>query len=185
MLPLCHIRFRRALCDDAALMSETGEAPLLLSIASLLVSLMLVGAAASSGARFRPGDWYRALDKPAWTPPALAFPVAWGILYLLMALAAWRVYMAEPSTWRTAGLVVYVLQLGANAAWSWLFFGRHRIFGALLDIVLLLGLIGITTGLFSGASVLAAWLMVPYILWVMLALALNTSVWRRNRYPGT
>lgn len=57
--------------------------------------------------------------------------------------------------------------------------------GCLLDIVLLLGLIGITTGLFAGASVLAAWLMVPYILWVMLALALNTSVWRRNRYPGT
>lgn len=153
----------------------------MLSLFSLLISLGLVGAAASTGARFRPDGWYRQLAKPAWTPPDLAFPIAWGILYLLMALAAWRVFLAEPSAWRTAGLIVYALQLAANAAWSWLFFGRRKILLGLLDIALLLGLIAVSIALFARSSVLAAWLMVPYLLWVTLALALNASVWRRNR----
>ncbi|WNK19952.1 tryptophan-rich sensory protein [Halomonas piscis] len=153
----------------------------MLSLFSLLVSLGLVGAAASSGARFRPDGWYRQLAKPAWTPPDLAFPIVWGILYLLMALAAWRVFLAEPSIWRTAGLAVYALQLAANAAWSWLFFGRRQILLGLLDIALLLCLIAACIALFAPSSALAAWLMVPYLLWVTLALALNASVWRRNR----
>jgi len=153
-----------------------------MALLSLLISLGLVGAAASTGARFRPDTWYRSLAKPAWTPPDLAFPIAWGILYLLMAVAAWHVYLAEPSVARSAGLVCYLLQLAANAAWSWLFFGRRQVFSALLDIVLLLGLIVATTALFARASELAAWLMAPYILWVMLALALNASVWRLNRH---
>lgn len=152
-----------------------------MSLLSLLVSLALVGTAASSGARFRPDGWYRSLAKPRWTPPDLAFPIAWGILYALMAVAAWRVYLADPSPARSAGLICYLLQLAANAAWSWLFFGRRQILGALLNIVLLLSLIVATTILFAGASALAAWLMLPYILWVMLALALNASVWRLNR----
>lgn len=47
------------------------------------------------GARFRPDSWYRELRKPTWTPPDITFPIAWGILYLLMAIAAWRLYMAD------------------------------------------------------------------------------------------
>ncbi|SHM28712.1 TspO/MBR family protein [Vreelandella subglaciescola] len=153
-----------------------------MSLLSLLISLALVGAVASTGARFRPDGWYRSLAKPCWTPPDLAFPIAWGVLYVLMAIAAWRVYLAEPSAARSAGLICYALQLAANAAWSWLFFGRRQMFSALLDIALLLGLIVATTALFARASELAAWLMLPYILWVMLALALNASVWRLNRH---
>ncbi|GAA3894575.1 tryptophan-rich sensory protein [Halomonas cibimaris] len=178
MLVSCHNGVGRR---RAALTAKAGEVEVLLSVTSLLVSLGLVIAAASSGARFRPDDWYRQLKKPAWTPPNLAFPIAWGVLYLLMALAAWRVFMAEPSAWRTAGLVAYALQLAANAAWSWLFFGRRQILLGLADIALLLGLIVVTTALFSHVSALAGWLMAPYLLWVMLALALNASVWRRNR----
>lgn len=150
------------------------------SLMALLVSLLLVGAAAMTGARFRPDGWYRALRKPRWTPPDLAFPIAWGILYLLMAIAAWRVYMTEDAPLRNASLAVYGAQLLANAAWSWLFFGRKRIAAALADIVLLLGLITLTIGLFAQVNTLAAWLMVPYWLWVALALALNASIWRLN-----
>lgn len=151
------------------------------SLFALLVSLLLVGATATTGARFRPDGWYRELRKPSWTPPDIAFPIAWGILYLLMAIAAWRVYMADASPLRTAGLVVYGLQLVANAAWSWLFFGRKQIGAAWVDIALLLGLITLTIGLFINVSALAAWLMVPYWLWVALALALNTSILRLNK----
>ena len=152
------------------------------SLVALLLSILLVGLTASTGARFRPDNWYRELRKPSWTPPDIAFPIAWGILYLLMAIAAWRIYMADDSAWRTASLVVYVLQLFANAAWSWLFFGRKQITAALADIVVLLGLITIAIALFSQVSTLAAWLMVPYWLWVALALALNATIWRLNQH---
>ncbi|SDN96645.1 TspO/MBR family protein [Vreelandella arcis] len=150
------------------------------SLLALLVSLALVGLAASTGARFRPDGWYRELDKPAWTPPDIAFPIAWGILYLLMAIAAWRIYMADDSVWRTASLWVYVIQLLANAAWSWLFFGRKQIAAALGDIALLLGLITLAIIVFAKVSLLATWLIVPYWLWVALALSLNATIWRRN-----
>ncbi|MBR9903886.1 MAG: tryptophan-rich sensory protein [Gammaproteobacteria bacterium] len=145
-----------------------------------MVSLLLVGLTASTGARFRPDGWYRELRKPTWTPPDIAFPIAWGILYLLMAIAAWRIYMADASVWRTASLAVYALQLLVNAAWSWLFFGRKQIVAALVDIVVLLALITIAITLFYQVSTLAAWLMVPYWLWVALALALNASIVRLN-----
>ncbi|TVU91867.1 TspO/MBR family protein [Vreelandella titanicae] len=150
------------------------------SLLALLVSLLLVGLTASTGARFRPDGWYRELRKPTWTPPDIAFPIAWGILYLLMAIAAWRIYMADESVWRTASLAVYALQLLVNAAWSWLFFGRKQIVAALVDIVVLLALITIAITLFYQVSTLAAWLMVPYWLWVALALALNASIVRLN-----
>ena len=97
-----------------------------------------------------------------------------------MAIAAWRVYMTEEAPLRNASLAVYGAQLLANAAWSWLFFGRKGIAAALADIVLLLGLITLTIGLFAQVNALAAWLMVPYWLWVALALALNASIWRLN-----
>ena len=151
------------------------------SLMALLVSLLLVGAAAMTGARFRPDGWYRTLRNPRWTPPDLAFPIAWGILYLLMAIAAWRIYMADDSPLRSASLAVYGAQLLANAAWSWLFFGRKQIGAALVDIVVLLGLITLAIGLFAQVNTFAAWLMVPYWLWVALALALNATILRLNR----
>ena len=134
-----------------------------------------------TGARFRPDGWYQTLRKPRWTPPDLAFPIAWGILYLLMAIAAWRIYMADDSPLRSASLAVYGAQLLANAAWSWLFFGRKQIGAALVDIVVLLGLITLAIGLFAQVNTFAAWLMVPYWLWVALALALNATILRLNR----
>lgn len=154
---------------------------MLSSLLALMVSLLLVGLTATTGARFRPDSWYRELSKPNWTPPDIAFPIAWGILYLLMAIAAWRIYMADDSAWRTASLLAYALQLLANAAWSWLFFGRKQIVAALVDIMVLLALITIAIALFSQVSTLAAWLMVPYWLWVALALALNATILRLNK----
>jgi|TARA_Y100000780_G_scaffold231412_1_gene256699 tryptophan-rich sensory protein len=151
------------------------------SLLALLVSLLLVGLTAMTGARFRPDGWYRELRKPTWTPPDIAFPIAWGILYVLMAIAAWRIYMADESVWRTASLAAYTLQLLVNAAWSWLFFGRKQIVAALADIVMLLALITIAIALFFQVNTLAAWLMVPYWLWVGLALALNANIVRLNK----
>ncbi len=99
---------------------------MLASLLALLVSLLLVGLAATTGCALSADGWFRELSKPSWTPPNIAFPIAWGILYLLMAIVAWRIYMADDSVWRSASLAAYALQLMVNAAWSWLFFGRKQ-----------------------------------------------------------
>ncbi len=150
------------------------------SIAALMGSIVLVALTALSGGVFRPDDWYRSLAKPAWTPPNRVFPIAWGILYLLMAVAAWRVFEADDSAWRTAGLTLYVVHLLFNAAWSWLFFGRRRMVAALIDILLLWLLLTLTIITFAQVSMIAAGLLVPYWFWVAFAALLNARVWRLN-----
>ena len=150
------------------------------SIAVLMASIVLVALTALTGGLFRPDGWYRTLNKPAWTPPDRVFPVAWAVLYLLMAIAAWRVYMAEPSIARDAGLVLYLVHLIFNAAWSWLFFGRRRMVAALVNILLLWMLLSIVILLFFQVSVLAAALLLPYWFWVAFAALLNARLWKLN-----
>ena len=147
---------------------------------ALVVSLALVFGAAASGARYRPDAWYDNLAKSRVTPPRIVFPVVWGALYILMAVAAWLV-------WRRAGfqgawiaLLLYLLQLVCNALWSWLFFGRHQSVAALMDIAVLWILLVATVAAFSPHSTLAALLMLPYLLWVTLALYLNAAIVHLN-----
>jgi tryptophan-rich sensory protein len=112
---------------------------------SLIVFLFLVALAAVSGAVALPDAWYAALVKPWFNPPNWVFPPAWTLLYILMAVAAWRVYrIAGPG--REIGF--WIAQLVFNTAWPVLFFRLHRITWAMVDIVLLLALILTTTVLF-------------------------------------
>jgi len=155
------------------------------SVATLMGSIVLVALTALSGGLFRPDAWYRGLAKPAWTPPDRAFPIAWAVLYLLMAIAAWRVFMAAPSAARDAGLLLYVVHLVFNAAWSWLFFGRRRMVAALVDILLLWMLLSLVIVLFFQVSVLAAVLLIPYWLWVAFAALLNARLWKLNPWASS
>lgn len=158
-----------------------GDRMLLIEDAGMLaLSLALVFEAAATGARYRPDAWYEGLVKSRVTPPRIVFPVVWGALYILMAVAAWLV-------WRRAGfegawiaLLLYLLQLACNALWSWLFFGRHQSGAALMDIVVLWVLLVATVAAFSPHSTLAALLMLPYLLWVTLALYLNVAIVHLN-----
>ncbi|UIJ73270.1 TspO/MBR family protein [Aurantimonas sp. HBX-1] len=150
----------------------------LASLLTLGVFLVLVFAVAMSGAIFKPGPWYQRLEKPSWTPPNWAFPVVWSALYVMIAVAGWRVY-------ETAGLValpfaVYGLQLVLNAAWSWLFFGIRRPDLAFVDVVAMALAIAANIALFAPIDAIAAWLLVPYLIWAVIAACLNRSVWRRN-----
>ena len=83
-------------------------------------------AAAATGTLFRTGAWYRTLRKPAWTPPDWLFPIAWTLLYLLMAVAAWRVAL-NPADLAPVGLAFWWCQLVLNALWSPTVFGLHRL----------------------------------------------------------
>lgn len=138
--------------------------------------LGLVFLASITGGVFRPGEWYQQLDKPSWTPPDWLFPVAWGLLYVLMAYAAWRV-------WDIAGLglAVYVWggQLVLNAGWSAVFFGMKSPGLALAELAALWLGVAATIWLFAPVDPLAAWLLAPYIVWVSFAGVLNLEIVRR------
>jgi translocator protein len=137
--------------------------------------------AAALGAQFAPGAWYAELAKPAWTPPAIVFGPVWTVLYAMMAVAAWLVWKAHGFGGARLALGLFGVQLILNAAWSWLFFGRQQPGLAFIDIVLLWVMIVATIIAFRRLRPGAAALLVPYLLWVSFAAALNFAIWRMNQ----
>lgn len=128
---------------------------------------------------FPPGSWYEALQKPVWIPPNWAFPVAWSILYLLMAASG---ALTAASDGNAYAMAFWALQIAVNALWSPIFFGLRRIKAGMLVVVILwLSVFGAMVSAFA-VNTLAGWLLAPYLLWVTIAAALNASVWRLN--PG-
>ena len=143
--------------------------------------LVLTFGMAAIGARFLPDEWYRQLNKPSWNPPNSIFAPVWIILYLFMAVAAWLVWRRYGITSDLVPLSLFILQLLLNAAWTWLFFGRHQIRNALIDIVLLWILILATLISFWRLDTLAGLLLAPYLAWVTFATVLNWTIWQKNR----
>lgn len=158
---------------------SSGRRQQLVGLAGWLVlsfSVAAVGAVASIEA----GPFYAQLLRPDWAPPAGIFGPVWTVLYGMMAVAAWL-------TWLVAGLraaytafTLFMVQLVLNALWSWLFFGWHRGALAFADVLLLWALIFATLVAFWRIRPLAGALLVPYLLWVSFAAALNYSVWQLN-----
>lgn len=128
------------------------------------------------------GGWYTTLEKPSWTPPDYLFGPVWTLLYAAMAVAAWLVWRRGGWRGNAVALGLYGLQLLLNLVWSGLFFGQRSPFWGLVDITFLWLAILATLVLFFRRSRLAGWLMVPYLLWVTYAGALNFAIWRLN--PG-
>lgn len=121
-------------------------------------------------------DWYPTLSKPWWTPPNAVFAPVWSVLFLLMGVAAWRVWRREGFREARLPLLAYAVQLVFNTAWSWIFFGLRSPAPALGEVVLLWLLILVTTVLFSARDRLASVLMLPYLAWVAFAAALNAAI---------
>jgi translocator protein len=135
-----------------------------------------IGAVASVDA----GAFYAQLVRPAWAPPASAFGPVWSTLYLLMGVAAWLVWREQGVAGRGVALGLFVIQLCANALWSWLFFAWRNGAFAFVEVLILLMLIGLTASAFWRIRRLAGVLMLPYFAWVCLASALTWSVWESN-----
>ena len=120
------------------------------------------------------------MEKPALAPPAIVFPIVWGILYALMGIGAARVSLTPNSKVRSTGLNLFVAQLVVNFFWSLIFFNLRTYGLALLWLGLLWVLIIWMIFAFRRCDRWAAWLQIPYLLWVSFAGYLNWGVWVLN-----
>jgi benzodiazapine receptor len=115
------------------------------------IFLLACAAAASTGVIFKPGEWYASLVKPRFTPPNWAFPVAWTVIYLLLAL------------------------------WTPVFFGAHRLLAGMVIIVVLWLVTAAMVALAMRLDVITGLILFPYLAWLCVAAALNFSILRNNR----
>jgi tryptophan-rich sensory protein len=146
------------------------------------VCLLTTGGAAF-GAAFASrtsAEFYAVLDKPVWAPPAWLFGPVWSVLYVLMAVAAWRVWRAHGFAAARVPLALYGFQLALNALWTWLFFVWRDGPWATAEVLVLWGAIASTAVLFARRDKAAAAMLAPYLAWVSFATALTVSVWQRN-----
>ncbi len=120
------------------------------------------------------------VTQPPMSPPMFLFPIVWGILYALMGISAARIWLAEPSKNRSRGLNLFIAQLVVNFFWSLIFFNLQAFGLALLWLVLLWVLVLGMILTFRRVDPLAAWLQVPYLLWLTFAAWLTWGVWRLN-----
>lgn len=149
--------------------TRSPEATLLALGAILLATSLAAGLGALvSGGEADP--WYAALNKAPGNPPGFLFGIVWPILYALMAVGSFMAWRAG------AKLGVFMLQLAFNLAWSYLFFELHLPLLALIDLLVLWGLVAWMIAGFRAHSRLAAMLQLPYILWLTFAAYLNAWV---------
>lgn len=144
--------------------------------------LVLSFAAAAIGAvaSINAGEFYQQLIRPDWAPPAWLFGPVWSVLYLLMGIAAWLVWREHGFRGAQAALSLFIIQLAANALWTWLFFAWQSGSLAFIEIIILWALILATIAAFWRASPLAGALLLPYLAWVTFAVALTFAAWRLN-----
>lgn len=142
---------------------------------------LLVGFLSSFATQSSVNDWYVALDKPSFNPPNWLFAPVWTVLYIMMGVAAGVVWgKGFHHIWVKTGLYHFGFQLLLNAMWSIVFFGLKEPFWGLVVILVLLIMIVLTIRWFKVVSKKAAWLMIPYLLWVSFATALNYKIWELN-----
>lgn len=145
---------------------------------AFLIIALLVGAAGSLFSEPNIETWYAGLVKPVFNPPNWVFAPVWTALYILMAVAAWRV-------WRITGtkapeMWAWMIQLTLNFFWSAIFFGTHQLLVALLELAALWLAVAVTLVMFFRKDRIAGLLLLPYLAWVSFAFSLNWALWRLN-----
>lgn len=150
-------------------------------IISVVIALAVGGlsAAVTSGSM----DVYSQIKQPPLSPPSFLFPVVWTILFTLMGIGAalvWHFRLSKPEDVRNA-LIVYAVNLAINFIWSIIFFNMQAYLFAFVWILLLIAVIAAMIVLFKRVSPLAAYLQIPYLLWVIFAAYLNLAIYILNR----
>ena len=134
-------------------------------------------AAGSTGAMFPPGPWYDALRKPSWTPPNWLFPIAWMVLYVLIAWSASRVAFIPGSG---LAMAVFALQIALNTLWTPVFFGLRRLGQGMVVLTALWASVAAMVVSFGLLDPVAGLMLIPYLIWTSYAGALNFWIWRNN-----
>ena len=150
---------------------------------TLLICLMLPlliggisGYATASGIL----DWYVTLHKPSFNPPNYLFGPVWTLLYLLMGVSLFIIWKSNHGRKRSEALKIFAIQITLNFLWSFLFFKFNLIGLAFLEIIFIWLSIVLMIYIFSRVSKPAAWLQIPYLLWVSFATVLNGAIWLLN-----
>jgi tryptophan-rich sensory protein len=152
-------------------------------IASAVSTCVIVGYLSGMVTRDSITTWYPTLVKPIFNPPNWIFAPVWSLLYIMMGIAAgmiWNRLELDESNVKKA-MKFFVIQLGLNALWSYLFFGLHNPLLALVEIIILWLMIFETYNQFKFIDKAAARLLLPYLAWVSFATILNGSIWWLNK----
>lgn len=149
---------------------------------SLVIFISICLIAGYIGSRFTfvsVKTWYPTIRKPSWNPPNWIFAPVWTLLYVMMAVSAWRVWERADNAF--GPMLIFAFQLVLNVAWSAIFFGKRNISLAFKEIVLLWAAVIVTMTMFWAVDPLAGILFVPYALWVSFAAILNYTIDRMNK----
>jgi benzodiazapine receptor len=164
---------------------EGSALPRWLRLAAVTATGTIAAAIGSAATQAEIPGWYAGLTKPSFNPPNWVFPVAWTLLYTMIAVSLWRLLGAMPRTgpsregWWLA-LAAFLVQLALNAAWTPVFFTAHAIGSGLIVVAMLLVMVLWTIRLSWRFDRVAAWLLVPYAAWVAFATLLNAAILRLN-----
>ena len=160
------------------------QQPAKFSFPALIVNLLIpMGVGALGGALTQESvkTWYLTINKPAFTPPNWAFPTVWTTLFVLIGIAAYRVWQKRQTVEHVPRVAaIYAMQLLLNLMWSFLFFYAHQIDAAFFEILVLLAMIAINGYVFFRIDKIAGLLFIPYFLWVSYATVLTYTIMRMN-----
>lgn len=155
----------------------------ILFIVPVIVLLgFLSGQMAGSGEENR---WFSELVKPSLQPPGWVFGVVWMILYIMMGIALSLILHARSAALRGTAIVLFLTQFALNLFWSPLFFGMHQVSAAFWLLLIIFGLVAMTIYVFGRIRKLAAWLLVPYLLWLAFAAFLTLQIDQLNPQAET
>jgi translocator protein len=124
--------------------------------------------------------WYETLNKPPFNPPGWIFTPVWTVLYTLILISIFVYYRQTDKKWMVPTTLILVIHLASNFIWTWLFFGLRSPALAFLDILLLDLSLCVLMNLFAKSSLVAAALLIPYLIWVLFATYLNLAFWILN-----
>lgn len=147
----------------------------------LVPLLVLLGFLSGQAAQSGPGNpWFDALEKPGIFPPPATFGIVWTVLYVVMGIALAMICAARGARGRGLAVIAFAVQFMLNLAWSPVFFGAHQITGGLIVIGILDVAVIATIALFGRVRPVAAWLLVPYLVWICFATYLNFAFLQAN-----
>jgi len=161
-----------------ALSTDRTQAPGWLTALGFVLLCNAVGFLSSLTGRM---ELYREISLPAWAPPAAVFGPVWTILYVLMGIATYRVWRRTSGQSRRTAMTVFAIQLALNAAWTPVFFGLEQFFAALLVIGLVWVSVLAMTIVYFRRDRSAGAMVLPLLVWVSFATALNASIWWLSR----